>query len=257
VNTVQSALAPPLIEMRGIGKVFDIGAMEVHVLTDIHLDVRRGEFVSIAGPSGCGKTTLLSLMGVLDAPTSGSFRFLDQSMSGLGRRARARLRNQHIGFVFQAFNLIGDMTVAENVELPLSFRDGMSRRERTERAESALADVGMAHRMRHYPDQLSGGQQQRVAVARALAGEPSILLADEPTGNLDVRNGEIVMALLSRLHESGRTICMVTHDERFSSVADRTVRLLDGCVIDETTFRQRQREAEAGLDERRSTEAFP
>lgn len=254
---MQSARAPLVIEMRGIGKVFEIGSMEVHVLGDIHLDVRRGEFVSIAGPSGCGKTTLLSLMGLLDTPTYGAFRLLGQSMAGLGRRACARLRNQHIGFVFQAFHLIGDMTVAQNVELPLSFRDGMGRRERAERAAGALADVGMAHRMHHYPDQLSGGQQQRVAVARALAGEPAILLADEPTGNLDLRNGETVMALLSRLHASGRTICMVTHDERFGGVADRTVRLLDGCVIDETTFRQRQREAEAGLDERRSTEAFP
>src|SRR6201991_4759387 len=221
--------------MRGVGKVFDIGAMEVHVLSDVHLDIRRGEFVSIAGPSGCGKTTLLSLMGVLDLPSSGAFRFAGQSMLGLGRRARARIRNQHVGFVFQAFNLISDMTVAENVELPLSFRDGMSRRERTARAASALADVGMAHRMRHYPDQLSGGQQQRVAVARALAGEPSILLADEPTGNLDSANGEAVMDLLRELHRGGATICIVTHDSRYARYADRSIRLFDGRIVEEST----------------------
>jgi putative ABC transport system ATP-binding protein len=245
-----------VIAMHGIGKVFDIGALEVQVLTGVNLDIRRGEFVAIAGPSGCGKTTLLSLMGLLDTPTRGELHFSGIAVSGLGAGARARLRNRHIGFVFQSFNLIGDLTVAENVAFPLSFRDGMGRHERAERAAAALADVGMAHRMRHYPGQLSGGQQQRVAVARALAGDPSILLADEPTGNLDLRNGETVMALLARLHSAGKTICMVTHDERFGAAASRTIRLLDGRVIDETTYRQRQSEAEAGLDERGRAEVL-
>ncbi|MET0935882.1 MAG: ABC transporter ATP-binding protein, partial [Luteibacter sp.] len=224
---------------------------------DVRLDIRRGEFVAVAGPSGCGKTTLLSLMGLLDAPTHGEFRFDGMAVAGLGARARARLRNRHIGFVFQSFNLIGDLTVAENVAYPLSFREGMGRRERVERAGNALADVGMAHRMRHYPSQLSGGQQQRVAVARALAGEPSILLADEPTGNLDLHSGETVMALLARLHAAGKTICMVTHDERFGAAAERTIRLLDGRVIDESTWRQRQVEADAGLDDPGIAGAFP
>jgi putative ABC transport system ATP-binding protein len=243
--------------MRGIGKVFDIGTLELEVLTDVHLDVRQGEFVAIEGPSGCGKTTLLSLMGLLDTPSHGELRFGGIDVRGLGARACARLRNRHIGFVFQSFNLIGDLTVAENVAFPLSFRDGMGRREREERTEIALADVGMLHRMRHYPGQLSGGQQQRVAVARALAGEPSILLADEPTGNLDLRSGETVMALLARLHAAGKTICMVTHDERFGAAASRTVRLLDGRVIDEATYRQRQNELDAGIDVRGGVEVFP
>lgn len=247
---------PVIIDMRGIGKVFHAGSIECQVLTDIHLNVRQGEFVSIAGPSGCGKTTLLSLMGLLDVPTHGELRFRDASVHTLGRAERARLRNRHIGFVFQAFNLIEDLTVAENVALPLTFRANMSSRERTRHVLDALGSVGMMHRMRHYPSQLSGGQQQRVAVARALAGDPSILLADEPTGNLDMHNGEIVMALLSRLHSAGRTICMVTHDERFGAVADRTIRLLDGRVVDESTYRQLQSEAESGLDERRTSESF-
>lgn len=246
-----------VVEMRGIGKVFRTGAVENHVLTDIHLDIRRGEFISIAGPSGCGKTTLLSLMGLLDTPSHGELRVVGHAVAGLGRRERAILRNQHIGFVFQSFNLIGDLTVAENVALPLTFRDDVGRRERADRAAEALASVGMAHRMHHHPAQLSGGQQQRVAVARALAGDPAILLADEPTGNLDLRNGEVVMALLSRLHASGRTICMVTHDERFGFVADRMIRLLDGQVVDESTYQQLKHEAECGLDERRAMEPLP
>ena len=245
-----------IIDMQGIGKVFHAGSIECQVLTDVHLNVRQGEFVSIAGPSGCGKTTLLSLMGLLDTPTHGELRFGGHSVHALGRAERARLRNRHIGFVFQAFNLIEDLSVAENVELPLTFRENMSARERARCVRDALGNVGMTHRMRHYPSQLSGGQQQRVAVARALAGDPSILLADEPTGNLDLHNGELVMALLSRLHAGGRTICMVTHDERFGAVADRTIRLLDGRVVDESTFRQLQNEAESGLDERRISESF-
>lgn len=241
----------PIIEMRGIGKAFSAGSIDCHVLTDIHLNVRQGEFVSIAGPSGCGKTTLLSLMGLLDLPTHGELVFAGQSVASLGRAERARLRNRHIGFVFQAFNLIDDLSVAENVALPLSFRANMSRHERARCVREALSSVGMAHRMRHYPSQLSGGQKQRVAVARALAGDPSILLADEPTGNLDLRNGEIVMALLCRLHAEGRTICMVTHDERFGAMTERTIRLLDGHIVDESTFQQRRSEAESGLDEHR------
>ncbi|MDF3982996.1 ABC transporter ATP-binding protein [Luteibacter sp. PPL201] len=240
--------------MSGIGKVFRAGAIENHVLTDIHLEIRQGEFVSIAGPSGCGKTTLLSLMGLLDSPSHGELRVLGHAVTGLGRQARAMVRNRHIGFVFQSFNLIGDLTVAQNVELPLTYRDGMGRKERMQRTAEALASVGLAHRMNQFPAQLSGGQQQRVAVARALAGEPAILLADEPTGNLDLRNGEIVMGLLDRLHKAGHTICMVTHDERFGFVADRVIRLLDGQVVDESTYRQLKHEAECGLGEVRAEE---
>jgi putative ABC transport system ATP-binding protein len=246
-----------VIEMRGIAKVFRAGGLEHHVLTDIHLDVRQGEFLAIAGPSGCGKTTLLSLMGLLDTPTAGSLMFAGERIDALGRSALARLRNRRIGFVFQAFNLIGDLDVAANVALPLRYRGGMSRRERVERVAEALDSVGMTHRMRHYPSQLSGGQQQRVAVARALAGDPDILLADEPTGSLDLDNGERIMALLHRLHGHGRTICMVTHEERFRWAADRTVRLLDGRVVDESTFVQWQSAAASGLDESRLADGFP
>lgn len=242
-----SPTAPAIIEMQGIGKVFRNGSVESQVLTDIHLTVRKGEFVAIGGPSGCGKTTLLSLMGLLDVPTHGRFRFAGEAVGALGRAERSRLRNRHIGFVFQAFNLIDDLTVADNVALPLSFRRDVSARDRTRMVTTALASVGMAHRMRHFPSQLSGGQQQRVAVARALVGDPAILLADEPTGNLDVHNGEIVMGLLARMHEAGRTICMVTHDDRFASMADRTIRLLDGRIVDESTFQQLRNESESGL----------
>lgn len=254
---MRSPTSPAVIEMRGVGKVFPAGRIETHALTDIHLAVRQGEFVAIGGPSGCGKTTLLSLMGLLDVPTFGELRFLGESLATASRARRASLRNRYIGFVFQAFNLIDDMTVADNVALPLAFRRDVGRRERMERAAEALASVGMAHRMRHYPSQLSGGQQQRVAVARAVVGEPAILLADEPTGNLDLHNGETVMGLLSRLHAAGTTICMVTHDERFSAAANRTVRLLDGRVVDEAAFWQLQREAESGLDVWRTSETFP
>jgi putative ABC transport system ATP-binding protein len=210
-----------LIRLDDVSKVFYTDELETHALTSIHLEIRKGEYVSIAGPSGCGKSTLLSILGLLDAPTSGRYQ---------------------IGFIFQAFNLIGDLTVAENVELPLTYRK-LAPAERRRRIESALERVGMAHRMKHYPAQLSGGQQQRVAVARALAGEPAILLADEPTGNLDSKNGEAVMELLRELHGSGSTICMVTHDPRFTRYADRTVHLFDGRIVEET----HEREAEAKL----------
>jgi putative ABC transport system ATP-binding protein len=233
-----------LIRLDNVSKVFYTDELETHALTDVSLDIRRGEYVSIAGPSGCGKSTLLSILGLLDTPTAGAYRLGGESIEKLGPAERARIRNREIGFIFQAFNLIGDLTVYENVELPLTYRR-LPNAERKRRVEAALERVGMAHRMRHYPAQLSGGQQQRVAVARALAGEPSILLADEPTGNLDSKNGEAVMELLRDLHRAGATICMVTHDPRFTRYADRSVHLFDGRVIEET----HERDAEVKLQE--------
>ena len=231
-----------LIRLDDVSKVFYTDELETHALTSIHLEVRRGEYVSIAGPSGCGKSTLLSILGLLDTPTSGRYELASQAVEKLDLADRARIRNRQIGFIFQAFNLIGDLTVAENVELPLSYRK-LPPAERKRRMESALERVGMVHRMKHYPAQLSGGQQQRVAVARALAGEPAILLADEPTGNLDSKNGESVMELLRDLHAAGSTICMVTHDPRFTRYADRTVHLFDGRIVEET----HERDAEEKL----------
>jgi putative ABC transport system ATP-binding protein len=207
--------------------------VETHALAGIHLEIARGEYLSIAGPSGCGKSTLLSILGLLDTPTDGTYVLNSRAVEDLTPAERARVRNREIGFIFQAFNLIGDLTVYENVELPLTYR-GMSATERKQRVHDALEKVGMAHRTKHYPSQLSGGQQQRVAVARALVGSPSILLADEPTGNLDSRNGEAVMELLRELHRNGATICMVTHDPRFARHADRTIHLFDGRVVEET-----------------------
>ncbi|PYJ01258.1 MAG: ABC transporter ATP-binding protein [Verrucomicrobia bacterium] len=205
----------PLIRLNGVKKVFLTDEVETHALSGIHLDIRTGEYVSIAGPSGCGKTTLLSILGLLDTPTEGSYSLKGNEVANLSFADRARIRNREIGFIFQSFNLIGDLTVFENVQLPLTYR-GMSAGERKGFVTEALERVGMAHRAKHLPSQLSGGQQQRVAVARALAGRPAILLADEPTGNLDSRNGEAVMNLLRELHKGGATICMVTHDERFA-----------------------------------------
>jgi putative ABC transport system ATP-binding protein len=222
----------PLICMEGVTKIFQTDEVETHALAGIHLEIRRGEYVSVEGPSGCGKSTLLSLMGLLDTPTAGEYHLGGELASGLTARRRARLRNREIGFVFQSFNLIGDLTVYENVELPLTYR-GMPRPQRRRRVEESLEKVGMGHRSRHYPSQLSGGQQQRVAVARALVGRPSILLADEPTGNLDSVNGEAVMKLLGDLHGEGATICMVTHDPRYARHAERTILLFDGRVVDE------------------------
>ncbi len=222
----------PLIHMRGIRKVFHTDEIETHALADVHFDIQRGEYVAISGPSGCGKTTLLSILGLLDVPTAGEYFIDGQPVAGLAPVERARVRNQQIGFIFQAFNLIGDLTVFENVELPLTYRE-MSTPERRERVNAALDRVDMTHRAKHFPAQLSGGQQQRVAVARAVAGDPAILLADEPTGNLDSRNGEAVMALLKELHNNGATICMVTHDARYTAHADREVSLFDGRVADE------------------------
>lgn len=222
----------PLLRLKGIEKVFLTDEMETHALSAVHLEIARGEYVAIEGPSGCGKTTLLSLLGLLDTPTGGEYLLDNTPVAGLDSAERARVRNRQIGFIFQAFNLIGDLTVYENVELPLTYRD-MPSSERKERVHSALERVGMSHRVKHYPAQLSGGQQQRVAVARAVAGDPTILLADEPTGNLDSVNGESVMELLRELHRNGATICMVTHDARYAQHADRSVHLFDGRVVEE------------------------
>lgn len=222
-----------LLRLEGVTKVFLTDEVETHALSGIHLEINRGEFVSIAGPSGCGKSTLLSILGLLDTPSEGTYWLNGKGVQDLDLGDRARIRNREIGFIFQAFNLIGDLTVFENVELPLTYR-GMPGSERKKAVQEALERVGMAHRVKHYPSQLSGGQQQRVAVARALVGQPSILLADEPTGNLDSQNGEQVVQLLTDLHKSGATICMVTHDQRYARFADRTVHLFDGKVLEET-----------------------
>src|ERR1041384_7854234 len=223
----------PLIRLEGITKVFYTDEIETHALSGVHLELRQGEYIAIAGPSGSGKSTLLAIIGLLDSPSDGAYILKDKSVAKLDIDDRARIRNREIGFIFQSFNLIGDLTVYENVELPLTYR-GMSASERKQRVQSALERVGMGHRVRHYPSQLSGGQQQRVAVARALAGSPAILLADEPTGNLDSRNAEAVMDLLRDLHREGATICMVTHDPRFAKHAERTIHLFDGRVVEET-----------------------
>ena len=228
----------PLIRLEGIKKVFFTDEVETHALSDVHLEIKPGEYVAIAGPSGCGKTTLLSILGLLDTPTDGEYLLAGESVAQLTPSQRARIRNRQIGFIFQAFNLIGDLTVYENVELPLTYRTGdaaLSASERRRRVTEALERVGMSHRMKHYPAQLSGGQQQRVAVARAVAGEPLILLADEPTGNLDSANGESVMELLHELHRGGATVCMVTHDPRYAQHAERSIHLFDGRVVEETT----------------------
>ena len=224
--------AQPLIRLDGITKVFFTEDVETHALAGIHMEIRSGEFVSIEGPSGCGKSTLLSLLGLLDTPTAGTYMLDGRPVQDLDLTERARIRNRQIGFIFQSFNLIGDLTVFENVELPLTYR-GMKTAERAAAVNASLEKVGMAHRSRHLPSQLSGGQQQRVAVARALVGRPLILLADEPTGNLDSRNGESVMELLGEIHRAGATVCMVTHDPRFTRHADRTVHVFDGRIVEE------------------------
>ncbi len=220
-----------LISMRSIKKVFYTDDVETHALSDVHFEIAKGEYVAISGPSGCGKTTLLSILGLLDSPTTGEYTLAGESVARLTPTERARVRNRQIGFIFQAFNLIGDLSVFDNVELPLTYRD-MPASERKDRVAAALERVGMSHRAKHYPAQLSGGQQQRVAVARAVAGDPAILLADEPTGNLDSKNGEAVMDLLRELNANGSTVCMVTHDSRYAQHADREVSLFDGRVLD-------------------------
>ena len=227
-------MAESMIYLDGVTKVFVTDDVETHALAGIHLDIKKGEYLSIAGPSGCGKSTLLAILGLLDSPSDGTYVLNGKPVQGLKLSERARIRNREIGFIFQAFNLIGDLTVYENVELPLTYR-GMPGAERKKRVHEALERVGMSHRVKHYPSQLSGGQQQRVAVARALGGDPSILLADEPTGNLDSANGEAVMDLLRELHRGGATICMVTHDPRYARYADRNIHLFDGRVVEETS----------------------
>jgi putative ABC transport system ATP-binding protein len=226
-------MSDALLMMDGVTKVFTTDEVETHALAGIHLHLQRGEYVSISGPSGCGKSTLLAILGLLDSPTGGSYVLNGRPVQSLKLAERARIRNREIGFIFQAFNLIGDLTVYENVELPLTYR-GMSGAERKKRVVEALERVGMSHRIKHYPSQLSGGQQQRVAVARALGGDPSILLADEPTGNLDSQNGEQVMELMRELHRGGATICMVTHDPRYAKYADREIHLFDGRIVEES-----------------------
>jgi putative ABC transport system ATP-binding protein len=221
-----------LIHLDGVTKVFVTDEVETHALAGIHMEIKKGEYISIAGPSGCGKSTLLAILGLLDSPSGGTYTLNGRPVQSLKMSERARIRNREIGFVFQAFNLIGDLNVYENVELPLTYR-GMPGAERKKRVQDALERVGMLHRVKHYPSQLSGGQQQRVAVARALAGDPAILLADEPTGNLDSANGEAVMDLLRELHRGGATICIVTHDPRYARYADRSIHLFDGRIVEE------------------------
>ena len=234
MTTANGVAEDPLIRLAGVKKVFYAEDIETHALSKVHLEIGRGEYVSISGPSGCGKSTLLSILGLLDTVSEGEHLLKGEPVENLSASQRAKVRNREIGFIFQAFNLIGDLNVYENVELPLTYR-GMGSKERKERVHEALERVSMAHRTKHFPAQLSGGQQQRVAVARALVGSPSILLADEPTGNLDSRNGEQVMDLLRELHRNGATICMVTHDPRYELYADRIVRLFDGQIVDEST----------------------
>jgi len=233
VRSKPDASMQTLINLDGVTKVFFTDEVETHALSGIYLEIGRGEYLSISGPSGCGKSTLLSILGLLDSPTDGKYILNSAAVEDLSISDRTRIRNREIGFIFQAFNLIGDLTVYENVELPLTYR-GMGGAERRQRVQESLERVGMSHRMKHYPAQLSGGQQQRVAVARALVGRPSIMLADEPTGNLDSKNGEAVMDLLRDLHREGATICMVTHDPRYAEFAQRTVHLFDGRIVEET-----------------------
>jgi putative ABC transport system ATP-binding protein len=232
-NEKMSTFNDTLINLESVSKVFFTDELETHALDKIDLVIKKGEYLAIAGPSGCGKSTLLAILGLLDSPTDGSYSLNGQAVASLKLSDRSRIRNREIGFIFQAFNLIGDLTVYENVELPLTYR-GMASSERKEKVQSALERVQMAHRAKHYPSQLSGGQQQRVAVARALVGDPMILLADEPTGNLDSKNGDSVMELLQDIHQSGATICMVTHDPRYANHAERTVHLFDGKIVNET-----------------------
>jgi putative ABC transport system ATP-binding protein len=225
-------MLPPVIKLEDVTKVFATDEIETHALSAVALEIHCGEYVSIDGPSGCGKSTLLSILGLLDSPTHGSYWLNGRPVAALPGPERARVRNREIGFIFQSFNLIGDLTVFDNVALPLTYR-GIDSKERRRLVAAALEQVGMAHRAKHLPSQLSGGQQQRVAVARAVAGNPRILLADEPTGNLDSKSGEAVMALLHELHQHGATICIVTHDPRYARHAQRHIHLFDGRVVDD------------------------
>jgi putative ABC transport system ATP-binding protein len=250
-NAVPSASGArePLIQLDDLKKVFYTDEVETHALSGVHFEIDKGEYLSIAGPSGCGKSTLLSILGLLDTPSGGRYVLNGTPVENLDASQRAHIRNKEIGFIFQAFNLIGDLTVFENVELPLTYRAGMKAAERKKRVLEALERVRMAHRLNHYPAQLSGGQQQRVAVARALVGSPSILLADEPTGNLDSKNGEQVMALLAELHADGATICIVTHDPRYADYADRKIHMFDGRVVDEETLHRLREEEDRRIAE--------
>jgi putative ABC transport system ATP-binding protein len=241
--------AQPLIKLEDVNKVFFTDEVETHALSGVHFNICTGDYLSIEGPSGCGKSTLLAIIGLLDTATGGRYWLNGEPVEKLEHWQRAQIRNREIGFVFQAFNLIGDLTVFENVELPLTYRDGLGAQERKQRVMDALARVRMEHRPRHYPSQLSGGQQQRVAVARALVGSPSILLADEPTGNLDSRNGESVMELLSDLHANGATICMVTHDPRYSEYAGSRIHMFDGRIVDESTLERLRAEEDQRIAE--------
>ncbi|WP_425606404.1 ABC transporter ATP-binding protein [Lysobacter yananisis] len=225
-----------MIRLQALQKVFHTDELETHALSQVSLEIARGDFVAITGPSGCGKSTLLSLLGLLDGADGGQYWLQGRDVTELGNAERARIRNRQIGFIFQSFNLIADLSVEENVELPLTYRDDIDKAQRKRQVREALDLVGMSHRLQHYPGQLSGGQQQRVAVARALAGQPAILLADEPTGNLDSRNGEAVVQLLEQLHRAGATLCMVTHDASFAQRAQRIVHMLDGKIVDEDAF---------------------
>jgi putative ABC transport system ATP-binding protein len=230
-----------LINVEDLHKVFVTEEVETHALSGVHLKIKKGEYITIAGPSGCGKSTLLSILGLLDSPTEGSYRLNNTSVEDLSASQRARIRNREVGFIFQSFNLIGDLTVYENAELPLTYQN-MPKAKRKERVQAALEKVSMAHRMKHYPSQLSGGQQQRVAVARAIVTEPSILLADEPTGNLDSANGDTVMEMLADLHRAGSTICMVTHDPRYTKYAQRTIHLFDGRIVEDEEMIRKEHE---------------
>ncbi len=241
------AASTRLIQMEDITKVFYADDVETHALSGVHIDISEGEYVAIEGPSGCGKSTLLSILGLLDTANQGTYLLSGEPVQNLDHSQRAYIRNREMGFVFQAFNLIGDLTVYENVELPLTYRSRLGSKELKQRTIEALERVRMAHRMRHYPSQLSGGQQQRVAVARALVGQPSILLADEPTGNLDSKNGEAVMSLLTELHNDGATICMVTHDPRYSEYGNRKVHMFDGRIVDEGTLHRLREEEDARI----------
>lgn len=247
--TAPAQTTQPLILLQDLKKVFYTDEVETHALSGVHFHIAQGDYVSISGPSGCGKSTLLSILGLLDTPSGGDYVLNGTAVQDLDHGQRAHIRNREIGFIFQAFNLIGDLTVFENVELPLTYRPGMSKDERKARVIESLERVGMAHRLRHFPSQLSGGQQQRVAVARALVGRPSILLADEPTGNLDSKNGEAVMALLAALHEDGATICMVTHDSRYADYASRKIHMFDGRVVDEETMHRLRAEEDRRIAE--------
>lgn len=220
-----------LIKLENLCKIFSSLEMDTHALSDINLDIQQGEYVSITGPSGCGKSTLLSVLGLLDTCSKGSYVLNDQQVANLDGKQRSQIRNKEIGFVFQSFNLINDLSVEANVALPLTYRKDISKAQRAKMVEEVLVKVDMQHRAKHFPAQLSGGQQQRVAVARAIVCKPSIILADEPTGNLDSKNAEVVMELLDNLHKDGATICMVTHDPRAAQRAGRTIELKDGQVV--------------------------